>query len=149
MIMEAVYAEITLKHDKIISVFDRDHIKEREILQVDVMAKADVSVLTLVIDELTRERLDLRIRGVRTLTFADGSKVDCKVTEPLEVIWKDRWTGCTAAVHPSADGVILGRIPLGGLDLVVDPALGALVGVHGDEQMVRLSSSIVLPKKLG
>jgi hypothetical protein len=135
MIMETVYAEITLKNAGDIGMVDNGFAKESEIRQVSVMAMADRSVLTLVIDERTREQLGLRIRGVRTVTFADGSKVECKVTNPVEVIWKDRWTYCTAAVHPSADGVLLGRIPLEGLDLVINPALGALIGAHGDEQM--------------
>ena len=50
---------------------------------------------------------------------------------PLEIWWKDRRFVCEALVMPDSPDILLGAIPLEGLDLTVNP-LRELVGVHGD-----------------
>jgi glutamine amidotransferase PdxT len=59
--------------------------------------------------------------------------VVCKVTEPVEIRWKERFATCNAIVIPGAENVLLGAIPLEDMDLMVNPVKQALEGVHGDE----------------
>ena len=58
----------------------------------------------------------------------------CKVTEPVEILWKKRRTSSEAMVIPGANAVLLGAIALEGMDLMVDPVNHKLVGVHGEEE---------------
>jgi clan AA aspartic protease len=132
MIMGFVYAELTLRNVKDVKMFERGRIKEREIRQVSLMAMVDTGSGTLVIDELTCKQLGLTIKGLRRSTLADGSKVDSKITEQVEINWKDRQSNCEAMVLPNADETLLGVIPLQDMDVMVYPARGVLVGAHED-----------------
>jgi hypothetical protein len=60
-------------------------------------------------------------------------RVACKVTEPVEIRWKDRSTACRAVVMPGAENILLGAIPLEDMDLMVNPVKQVLEGVHGNE----------------
>ncbi|MDR3342033.1 MAG: retroviral-like aspartic protease family protein [Treponema sp.] len=133
--MGTVYAEITLKNGDDVSDARRGRIKEQEVRQVSVMAMVDTGAGTLVIDEATCQQLGLGIKGLRRSSLADNSKTICKMTMPVEVHWKDRNTFCEAMVLPDAVTVLLGAIPLEGMDLMVNPVAGELVGAHGDEPL--------------
>jgi clan AA aspartic protease len=130
-----VYAEITLKNagDRI-KVRD-GFLPEGKVRQATVKALVDTGAGTLVIDENTCQKLGLEIRGLRSATVANGAREVCKVTEPVEIHWKNRETACPAIVLPGTDGVLLGAIPLEDMDLVVNPAKQELSGAHGDEVM--------------
>jgi hypothetical protein len=55
------------------------------------------------------------------------------LTEAVEIRWKDRLTIQQAVVMPDANDVLLGALPLEGMDLYVDPVNQRLAGVHGDK----------------
>ncbi|MDR3343127.1 MAG: retropepsin-like domain-containing protein [Treponema sp.] len=133
--MGTVYAEITLKNAGDVQKALDGLMKEQEIRQVSVTAMVDTGAGTLVIDETTCQQLGLGIKGLRRSILADNSKAICKMTMPVEVHWKDRNTFCEAMVLPDTATVLLGAIPLGGMDLMVNPVAGELVGVHGDEPL--------------
>lgn len=97
------------------------------------MALVDTGAGTQVINEEIRQRLGLEARGLRRATFADEGKKICKVTDPVEVHWKDRFMMCQALVVSEAKDVLLGAIPLEDMDLMVDMVNRKLAGVHGDK----------------
>jgi clan AA aspartic protease len=131
--MGTVYADITLKNaGDNIRVQER-LITEKEVRAVPVRALVDTGAGTLVINEEVREKLGLAIQGLRRAELADGNKQIYKVTEPVDIHWKDRETSCRALVIPGASDILLGAIPLEDMDLVVNPALQELVGAHGDD----------------
>jgi hypothetical protein len=70
-----------------------------------------------------------RYRGV------DGASAQYGLTEPVEICWKDRRTSQEAVVLPEAKNILLGALPLEGMDLMVDPVNQRLVGVHGDQRI--------------
>jgi clan AA aspartic protease len=131
--MGLVYAEITLKNAGDVTNVKRGTIKEQEVRQMTLTAMVDTGAITLVINEATYEKLGLATKDYRRSTLADGSKQKCRITEPVEVWWKNRRTSCEAIVLPNSDKVLLGAIPLEGMDLMVNPVEQALVGIHGDE----------------
>jgi len=88
---------------------------------------------SLVINKELRAQLGLIVNGLRRTTYANEAKEICKVTEPVEIRWQDRYTAIPATVVPDCTEVLLGAIPLEDMDLIVDPARLALVGAHGDE----------------
>ena len=131
--MSLIYTEITLKNavDKANAVFGM--IKEPEIRQATVRALVDTGAWTLVINEALREKLGLQIMKTDTGSLADGTKSQYSLAGPVEVIWESRSTNCDAIVLPEADEILLGAIPLEGMDLMVNPLKEKLVGVHGDQ----------------
>ncbi|MDR0760933.1 MAG: retroviral-like aspartic protease family protein [Treponema sp.] len=131
--MGTVYAEITLKNSGDIIKARDGIIPEKEVRRTFVRALVDTGAGTLVINEAVRRQLGLEIRGLRSAELADGAKQICRVTEPVEIQWKDRDTTCRALVLPDAGDVLLGAIPLEDMDLIIDPARRELTGAHGDE----------------
>jgi clan AA aspartic protease len=131
--MGLVRTEITL-----ISVADEilvknGHLEEREIRRITVEALVDTGAWTLVINEAVREKLGLQFTGTHSGILADGSRNLYKRAGPLEIRWKDRSIICEALVLPDAGNILLGAIPLEGMDLTINPLREELVGAHGDE----------------
>jgi clan AA aspartic protease len=131
--MGTVYADIVLKNAGDTSSVRRGLIAEKEVRAVQARALVDTGAGTLVINEETREKLGLAVQGSRRAELADGGKQIYKVTEPVDIHWKDRETSCRALVTPGAGDILLGAIPLEDMDLVVNPARQELVGAHGDD----------------
>jgi len=131
--MGTVHAEITLKNmaDEI-RVKD-GHLRKEDVRAVTVNAVVDTGAASLVINEELCQFLGLETKEERNARVADGRWVHCRITEGVEVQWKDRRTLCPAMVIPNSETVLLGAIPLEGMDLMVNPGKQELVGVHGDE----------------
>jgi len=130
--MGTVYAEITLKN-----AFDEKKVQEgligeQDVRSITVTALVDTGAMSMVITEDLRQKLGLTIRGQKIAQTANGQRVPCGVTEPVEIHWKNRSTTLPAVVIPGAETVLLGAIPLEDMDLVVKPATMELVGAHGD-----------------
>ena len=131
--MGIVHAEITLKNATDVGDSERGLISEKEIRQKTVTAMVDTGAGTLVINEELCKQLGLRIKGLRQASFANETKEMCKVTEPVEIHWKERSSSMRALVIPGSSEVLLGAIPLEDMDLMVDPVRQVLTGAHGDE----------------
>ena len=131
--MGIVHEEITLKNSHDLAFAKGGYIKESEIRQATVTAMVDTGAGTLIINEGLRERLGLEVRGLRQATFANEAKEMCKVTEPVEIHWKERSSTLRALVVPGSKEVLLGALPLEDMDLIVDPVRQILTGAHGDE----------------
>ena len=131
--MGIVHAEITLKN-----LYDEEKAREglinkEDIRTATVTAVVDTGSLNLVITEELRQKLGLTIKGEKIAHIANGQRVSCKVTDAVEVIWKNRDTVVPALVIPGAEKILLGAIPLEGMDLMVNPVSQELTGIHGDE----------------
>jgi len=87
----------------------------------------------LVINEEIRQQLGLDTVDYADTTMADGTTAVNDLTEPVEIRWENRKTFQQAVVIPSAKEVLLGALPLEGMDLCVDTVNHRLVGVHGDK----------------
>jgi clan AA aspartic protease len=131
--MGQVHEEITLKNVGDVSAVNRGYIKKLEIRETTVRVLVDTGAITLVINETLRKKLGLEVQERNEATFGNDTKAVCALTEPVEVHWKDRSTVCQALVTSENGGVLLGAIPLEGMDLMVDPVSQQLVGAHGDK----------------
>jgi clan AA aspartic protease len=141
--MYEVHTEITLKNGGDVIKAEEGLIQKTEVRQETMTAVVDTGAWTgtkglLVINEETRIKLGLKPRGTDIVSLADGVTSSCTVVGPLEVWWKDRRATCDALVLPHANEILLGAIPLEGMDLIVDPRAGAVVGRHGDQILHRL-----------
>ena len=131
--MGNVHTAITLKNAADLGNAREGHIKETDIRFVTVNALVDTGAMTLCINEEICQKLGLRIVESRSIRLANGTRITGQVTEPVEIIWKNRNSTCKAVVVPGAEFALLGAIPLEEMDLIVNPVERELVGAHGDE----------------
>ena len=130
--MGTVYAEITLKNARDNGKAREGLIMEEDARTVTVQAIVDTGAMSLVIDEELCDKLGLKIQREKYALVANGERVKCKVTEAVEVHWKNRLSILSATVIPGAKKVLLGAIPLEDMDLIVNPVTQELIGAHGD-----------------
>jgi len=131
--MGLVYTDITLKNAYDVGAYRRGGRKELEIRQTTVRAMVDTGCFTLIITEAVRQELGLDVIEEYDVTLANETTETCKKTEPVEVHWKNRHDVVRPMVLPSAKEVLLGAIPLEGMDLIVDPARQTVIGAHGEK----------------
>ena len=130
--MGNVYAEITIKNGADVTNVGRGIIPVEDVRSITVSALVDTGATSVIIPEDMRQKLGLSVVETRTANLAGGAKMECKVTEPVWIYWKDRKVSCNALVLPEGR-VLLGVIPLEFMDLVVDPKRQELVPAHGEE----------------
>jgi clan AA aspartic protease len=131
--MGMIHEEITLTNAGDAVRVQEGLISEQQVRKATLTAIVDTGAATLFITEAVRQTLGLAIKGERNSRTANGMRVACKITEPVEIRWKERYTACPAVVMPGAENVLLGAIPLEDMDLMVNPVKQTLEGVHGDE----------------
>ncbi|MDR3147209.1 MAG: aspartyl protease family protein [Treponema sp.] len=136
--MGTVYADLILKNAGDVNNIWRGYTTEQDVRQVVVQAVVDTGAGTLVFGEDICEKLGLSIRGLRRITLAGGEHAVVRVTEPVEIHWKDRFCTFNGMVLPGEHEVLLGAIPLEDMDLIVDPNRQQLIGAHGDEPIGRI-----------
>jgi len=136
--MGYVYTDITLMNAGDVTSVERGFMPEEEIRQTTVQALVDTGSGTLVINEAIRQELGLEVRKEKVVKLANDAVGTVKVTEPIEVHWKNRGMVCQPWLVPGDGEVLLGAIPLEEMDLVVDPNRQTLIGAHGDEPIGRI-----------
>ena len=130
--MGNVFADLTLKNNRDLFNAKDGIISEKDVRTVTLTAVVDTGATTLVINEEICLKLGLSIVETSTINVAGGSKVECKITEPVQIQWKERQVAINAVVLPQGK-VLLGVIPLEFMDLIVDPVRRELIGAHGDQ----------------
>ena len=135
--MSVVYTELTLKNLMDVGLAKQGQMTEDKIRQMTVQAIVDTGAWTMVINEETRDKLGLLDQGLGEARLADGQKEEYPMAGPLEIWWKNRRFNCDALVLPDAPDILLGALPLEGMDLTINP-FRELVGVHGDIVMHRV-----------
>jgi clan AA aspartic protease len=133
--MGQVLADITVKNAFDVGRVNIGQIAESDVRTVSFTAIVDTGATTLVINEEILSQLGLTIRETRDINLAGGAKVQCKVTEPVQIHWKNRCAEVNAVVLPEGKP-LLGVMPLEFMDLMIDPVNRELVGVHGDQAVL-------------
>jgi clan AA aspartic protease len=129
--MGTTYADLTLSNATDVGMVECGLIKESEVRTVTVHAVVDTGADTLVITESVRDKLGLKVKRLFEATFANNTKEISQVAEPVEIQWADRSTTIEPWVVSGEGEVLLGALPLEGMDLIVDPCGETLVGKHG------------------
>jgi clan AA aspartic protease len=127
--------EITLVNAGDISAARNGFISDTKIRALTLKAMPDTGAWTLVINEEIRRKLGLTIVETVDSSLADGAAASYGLSEPVEIRWKDRRISLQAVVIPHANDILLGALPLEGMDLYVDPVNQRLAGVHGDRRI--------------
>ena len=100
--MGTVYADIILTNAGDRINVHRGLITEPEVRRTTVTAIVDTGAAPLFITEAVCQQLGLVTEGERNARTANGARIACKVTEPVDIQWKERATTCRAVVMPGA-----------------------------------------------
>jgi clan AA aspartic protease len=119
--MGYVYAEIQLTNEDDLAFHRRGWAAENEIRRVTTTALVDSAAYDLIINKETQERLQLPVLGKRLVKLADESIIEVDIVGPVEVRFETRATTVRALILPDTEEVLLGAIPLEGLDVIIDP----------------------------
>jgi clan AA aspartic protease len=119
--MGYVYAEIELASEKDLLSYQDGNLPEDKIKRVTVRALVDSGAYNLVINEEIKDQLNLPVRGTQTIKLADETLLEVEIVGPVEVRFEDRTTSVRAYVLPGLEEILLGAIPLEGLDVIIDP----------------------------
>ena len=119
--MGYVYAEIQLTNEDDLAFYRRGWAAENEIRRVTTTALVDSGAYDLVINKQTQEQLQLPVLGKRPVKLADETIMEVDIVGPVEVRFETRTTTVRALVIPDTEEVLLGAIPLEGLDVIIDP----------------------------
>ena len=125
--MGLVYAEIELINLDDVALQRRGMLRDVEVRRTKNRALVDSGALDLVINEEVQHQLDLPVLHQRTIWLADESTREVDMVGPVEVRFENRSTIVKAIVLPSAEQVLLGAIPLEGLDVCIDPVQERLI----------------------
>lgn len=125
--MGLVYAEIELTNGDDLAFNRRGSLPENEIRRFRSRALVDSGALDLVINEDVRKQLDLPVLYQRIVSLADETLRQVDIVGPVEIRFENRQTIVAAVVLPGAGDVLLGAIPLEGLDVFIDPVRERLV----------------------
>ena len=130
--MGTVYAELKLRNEWDVALANKGVIQPEEIRTVTVNAIVDTGAYSLMLDEETSQKLGLEKTGEQKVRIANGERIPCPVTGPVEINWKERQSVMRAVTVPGLPKVLLGILPLEEMDIVVHPSRHELVGAHGD-----------------
>jgi len=119
--MGYVYAEIQLTNEDDLAFHRRGWAAENEIRRVTTKALVDSAAYDLIINKETQDQLQLPVLGKRAIRLADETIIEVDIVGPVEVRFETRATTVRALVIPDTEEVLLGAIPLEGLDVIIDP----------------------------
>lgn len=125
--MGLVFAEIELVSGDDLAFFRRGQLQEEQIHRCTVRAMVDRGATMLAIPEFIKRQLDLQKVTEIEAELADGSNLNLEVVGPVEVRFQNRRTSVEALVVPNSKTVLLGAMPMEGMDVLVDPKRERLV----------------------
>jgi len=98
----------------------RGALRPDQVRTLELEGLVDTGATTLVIPAEVAEALGLREIGRRSVRLADGSVRDFPQMSELHIEILGRGMSCDAIAMPTKT-LLIGQIPLEGLDLIVDP----------------------------
>src|SRR6266404_2277716 len=119
--MGLVYVEIELLSVDDLALSRRGFLRADEVRRTKCNALVDSGAYELVINEDVKKQLDLPVLEERIVKLADDSERRVELVGPVEIRFENRSTVVRAVVLPGAAEILLGAIPMEGLDVVIDP----------------------------
>jgi len=104
--MGRVHAEITVKNAADVVLARVGQIAENDVHTVTLTAIVDTGATTLVINEDIFNQLGLSEVETRDINIAGGGKIKCKITDPVNIHWKNRYASVNAVVMPAGEPLL-------------------------------------------
>ncbi len=124
--MGYVHADILVTNGEDL-VLQRRGILTGRLREERVRALVDTGALHLVLTTDLQSLLELPVLRRQRVATADGRRAECDIVGPVRVRFANRETTCEAVVMPGADEVLLGAIPIEGMDVFIDPTRQQLI----------------------
>jgi clan AA aspartic protease len=125
--MDITYAEVELVSVEDLFLLRRNHISDDQVKRLKVLALVDSGASMMAVTESLKRLLDLPKVDDMQAELGDGSIVQLEVVGPVEVRFQNRRTIVNAMVVPDSADVLLGAIPMQGLDVLIDPKREQLI----------------------
>jgi clan AA aspartic protease len=125
--MGLVYADIELVRGDDLALMRAGYLPEEQINRLYIRAMVDSGATMLAIPEFVKNQLNLKKVTDLEAELADGSSVKLEVVGPIEVRFENRRTSVEAMVIPDSTKVLLGAIPMEGMDVLIDPKRERLI----------------------
>ena len=129
--MGLIYADITLQNSIDAGMFRRGALLDGQVRQMGVNALIDTGAITLTINDEIANQLGLEVQDQVDVELAEGTRGKSNLVGPVDIRFQNRITSCLALVLADASEVLLGAIPMEGMDVVIDPKMQQLT-VHPD-----------------
>ena len=110
-----------------LALVQRSPSSHQAVRSLEVSALVDSGASMLSIPQSVCDRLGLAITGEGDVELADGSVVQFDIVGPVEVRYQNRRTIVEALVIPNETEVLLGTIPMEGMDVLIDPTQHRLI----------------------
>ena len=125
--MGLVYADIELINTVDLILKMQGLCSDQDVRRIKTLALVDSGSYELVMSKEMAEKLGLMVVDQRAVTLADERHRAVDVVGPIDVRFENRRTTVRAFVLPGATQVLLGAIPLEGLDVMIDPKKQELI----------------------
>ena len=94
--------------------------RRAELPAIAVRALADTGSLMMCLPKAVARQLELETESVRSVTVADGRRIDVPYAGPVRVRYGERT--CFVGAFVMGDEALLGAIPMEDMDLVISPS---------------------------
>jgi clan AA aspartic protease len=125
--MGITYAEVELTRWDDLALVREGYRQEDQVRRMKMLALVDTGSSMMAITESVKTLLALSKMDDMQAELADGSIVQLEVVGPIEVKFQNRRTIVNAMVVPDSSEVLLGAIPMQGMDVWVDPKRERLI----------------------
>ncbi|MDR2440244.1 MAG: retroviral-like aspartic protease family protein [Planctomycetaceae bacterium] len=125
--MGYTYADITIYNTDDEAMVRRGFMKAEEVRHVVVRALVDTGATTLVISKHLKLQLGLPVLRTTETEMPNGTIQETEIVGPITIRFKNRAFTCEAFVLSERSEVLLGMIPIEGMDVIIDPLKGELV----------------------
>ncbi|MFN0037489.1 MAG: aspartyl protease family protein [Saprospiraceae bacterium] len=137
--MGLTHVNVTLNNSADVELHRRSMIGEDEIRSININCLVDTGAMTMIINDDIREALGLSVIGERLSQMADGRKIMLPLAGPIDIWYEDRLSTTNAlVVSDNLSESVLGKIPLGEMDLWIHPATNRLTPIHPGEGPVMI-----------
>ncbi len=136
--MGLVYEQIELINTGDLELAYRGFLSESSVKRQKVNALVDSGSYMLAINEHVRNQLDLRTLDKQEVVLADGTLKEFEIVGPIDIRFENRATTTRAFVLPGETEVLLGSIPMGDMDVLID---------RRQEKLVVNPANPYMPKK--
>jgi clan AA aspartic protease len=125
--MGITYADIELIRAADLILVQEGYLTEDQIRRVQVTALVDSGSSMLAIPRSLARMLNLRKMDEIQTELANGDILQVDVVGPVEVRFQNRKTLVNAVVIEAETEVLLGAIPMQGMDVIIDPKRERLI----------------------
>lgn len=119
--MGLIHANIELLNSDDVAFAHAGFIEKDKVRRMAVNALVDSGAEMLCLPANVALQLGLRKIGETTAELADGNVISVDLVSPIDLHILNRVNVVMAMVLPEASQVLLGAIPLQGMDLTIDP----------------------------